>query len=408
MKAPAQAKPEVTASLTPTRTGMLQRKCSCGGVPGRDGECEECRTNREVTILQRSSLSVQGRADPATKSPLPAVATDRRCESVSPIVHEALRLPGQALDPSARAFFETRFGHDFSRVRVHADTKADEAAEKLQAQAFTVGKGIYFRRSAYAPRSERGRRLLAHELAHVVQQGQPSGQTTPHCLRVSQPTDALERQADAVRDRILQSPGVGREGRGDILSEPHDDSGASSRVRFNAQRTASLATGGHSTIPATIHRQSYPPPPGVRPEPPPQEVPEQRIVGRPARSINKDHKACLDKVEEARNLQDRLAELLCPALGARYGASPSKKPIGMPLGVGLAAVCSAVLKDANFRAYKNGVERCNDTKACLEAGASVRKKPSDCKKWGGLFGSVVHPWPDFDNEKDEYGEWPLP
>jgi hypothetical protein len=90
-----------------------------------------------------------------------------------PIVKQALRLPGEPLDAGTRAFFEPRFGHDFSRVRVHADTTAAWSAEAVNANAYTVGSEIVFGSGRYAPASGVGRMLLAHELAHVVQQGAP-------------------------------------------------------------------------------------------------------------------------------------------------------------------------------------------------------------------------------------------
>jgi len=77
---------------------------------------------------------------------------------------------GSPLPGPERAFFEPRFGHDFGRVRVHADAGAHAMAARLHAQAFTVGGNVYFAAGKYAPSMSDGRRLLAHELAHVVQQ----------------------------------------------------------------------------------------------------------------------------------------------------------------------------------------------------------------------------------------------
>jgi len=88
------------------------------------------------------------------------------------IVEETLRSPGQSLDTETRSFFEPRFGHDFSRVRVHVDSKSDMSARSVGALAYTVGSHIAFGASRYAPRTEGGRQLLAHELAHVIQQTQ--------------------------------------------------------------------------------------------------------------------------------------------------------------------------------------------------------------------------------------------
>jgi hypothetical protein len=102
-----------------------------------------------------------------------------------PIVHDVLRSPGQPLDPATRAFMEPRFGYDFSRVRVHRGAAAEESARDLNAHAFTVGHDVVFGAGPFAP--EARRRLVAHELSHVVQQG---GGGPP-------PGQAQERDAEA-------------------------------------------------------------------------------------------------------------------------------------------------------------------------------------------------------------------
>jgi len=86
------------------------------------------------------------------------------------IAYDALASPGRSLDSEARAFFEPRFGYDFSRVRIHADDRAANAAQAVQAQAYTLGNEIVFGAGRYSPATAQGKRLLAHELAHVVQQ----------------------------------------------------------------------------------------------------------------------------------------------------------------------------------------------------------------------------------------------
>ena len=85
---------------------------------------------------------------------------------------QALKGGGQPLPNSARAFFEPRFGHDFRHVRVHADSNASDVAKSLNARAFTLGKDVVFGSGGYQPQSKEGKRLLAHELTHVVQQSQ--------------------------------------------------------------------------------------------------------------------------------------------------------------------------------------------------------------------------------------------
>jgi hypothetical protein len=87
-----------------------------------------------------------------------------------PIVHEVLRSSGQPLNLATRAFMEPRFGHDFSQVRVHTDSKAAESALDLNANAYTAERNIVFGAGQFLPGTQAGRQLLAHELTHVVQQ----------------------------------------------------------------------------------------------------------------------------------------------------------------------------------------------------------------------------------------------
>lgn len=86
------------------------------------------------------------------------------------LVHGVMRSPGQQLDAATRAYFEPRFGHDFSRVRIHTDETAGRSASAIAAKAYAVGRHIVFGAGRYTPESREGRRLLAHELVHVVQQ----------------------------------------------------------------------------------------------------------------------------------------------------------------------------------------------------------------------------------------------
>jgi hypothetical protein len=82
----------------------------------------------------------------------------------------SLRSSGQPLPQFIRSFFEPRFGYDFSQVRIHTGAQAAESSQALRARAWTVGHDVVFNAGQYAPESNEGRRLLAHELSHVVQQ----------------------------------------------------------------------------------------------------------------------------------------------------------------------------------------------------------------------------------------------
>ena len=176
-------------SFTPVRTNLLQRKCACGGTTGPSGECAECRNRR----LQRHATDVGPAGAPS-------------------IVREVLRSPGQPLDANTRTFMELRFGHDFSRVRVHTDVRAAESARAVNALAYTVGRDVVFRAKQYVPESTGGKRLLAHELTHIVQQAH-----LPHLLarqaeslNVANEAHADEREANDVGARIAAGGSLAR------------------------------------------------------------------------------------------------------------------------------------------------------------------------------------------------------
>ncbi len=117
-----------------------------------------------------------------------------------PIVHDVLRSPGQPLDPGTRAFMEPRFGYDFSRVRVHADSRAAKSAEAVNAQAYTAGSNIVFGSNQGGAGNMSNQRLLAHELAHVVQQ---DGRRSGGSLQVAPANDSAEGVADRAADQVL-------------------------------------------------------------------------------------------------------------------------------------------------------------------------------------------------------------
>jgi hypothetical protein len=121
---------------------------------------------------------------------------------VPPIVHEVLRSPGQPLDPATRAFFEPRFSHDFSQVRLHTDTKAAESARAVNALAYTVGQDVVFGTGQYAPQTGEGKKLLAHELTHVMQQQNVTFSSLD--LEVSQSNSVLEKEANAFSISMLR------------------------------------------------------------------------------------------------------------------------------------------------------------------------------------------------------------
>jgi hypothetical protein len=114
---------------------------------------------------------------------------------------------GERLDPAARDYLEPQFGHDFSAIRVHTDATAAASTEAVGARAYTVGNHLAFAAGAYAPHTEQGRRLIAHELAHTLQQRAAdgaAGTTARAKLIVGEPDHPLEREADHVAERVMR------------------------------------------------------------------------------------------------------------------------------------------------------------------------------------------------------------
>jgi len=177
--------------------GALQRKCDCSGESGP--QCEECK--KKKSLLQRRAPAGAG-------------------QGLAPaVVNDVLRSPGQPLDPTTRAFMESRFGHDFGRVRVHIGAKASASALAVDALAYTVGPDVVFRQGQYRPETEEGRKILAHELTHVVQQraastsertgeGSQAKQSASLQaeLEVSAPGDRYEREAERISEAIVRTP----------------------------------------------------------------------------------------------------------------------------------------------------------------------------------------------------------
>ncbi len=171
----AQSLKANVTKFTSGHANLLKRQCACGQHTIAGEECAECRQKHEGTI-QRAAVSA---------SPVNAVP---------PIVHNVLNSPGQPLDTETRALMEPRFGHDFSKVRIHTDERAVQSAQTVNALAYTVGRDVVFGQGQYAPGTSEGKGLLAHELTHVVQQRSMS-RGGP--LTVGPAGESDEQEADA-------------------------------------------------------------------------------------------------------------------------------------------------------------------------------------------------------------------
>ncbi|TET46807.1 DUF4157 domain-containing protein [Candidatus Aerophobetes bacterium] len=114
---------------------------------------------------------------------------------------------GRPLEPDVREFMESRFGYDFGDVKIHTDSHAAETSEKLGAEAFTVGRDVYFGRGRYRPISLKGKKLIAHELVHVLQQ-RGKGMMLQSTPAMTQPGDPYETEADRIALPVVEMPGL--------------------------------------------------------------------------------------------------------------------------------------------------------------------------------------------------------
>ena len=196
------------------RSGVIQAKLSIS-QPDDVHEQEADRITEQVMrmpepALQRTCAGCDSGAAPCRACEDKAAIAERKAadhasqaqtDSVSASLVESLG-SGQSLDPEARAFFEPRFGADLGDVRVHTGASAAESAHALSAQAYTVGRDVVFSAGQYEPGSNAGRRLLAHELTHVVQQR--SASIYSRDLLISKPGDPAERDANTAPAALEQ------------------------------------------------------------------------------------------------------------------------------------------------------------------------------------------------------------
>lgn len=190
-------------------SSVLQRKCACGNHTVAGGNCRECENKEHSLKRETSGIRQPGASKLQTKLAIGAVndpleqeadrvtdqvmakrahpgisntppriqrfsgqSNDEQMEMVPPIVEQTLASSGRPLEPALRQDMEQRFGQDFSRVRIHTDDRAAYSAGTIDALAYTIGPHMVFGSGQYEPETNKGQRLLAHELTHVVQQGE--------------------------------------------------------------------------------------------------------------------------------------------------------------------------------------------------------------------------------------------
>ncbi len=161
------------------------------GPPRIQRMCAECKEEEDKAMLSRASgepvIRRQGDGledeedEVAMAKPTSGPTSVTATATASTQVATMRRAGGMPLPSTERSFFESRMGHDFGRVRLHMSGTADNASRAMHARAFTVGRDIGFRADASPVGGSVGRRLLAHELTHVVQQG--------HASQLDEPSD---------------------------------------------------------------------------------------------------------------------------------------------------------------------------------------------------------------------------
>lgn len=199
-------------------------------------------------------------AAPATRS-VQRAADSSRAQSRGPqrsmrgVVNDALSSGGEPLEPQTREHMERAYGHSFGNVRIHTGPRASASARALGANAFTVGSDIVFASGRYAPGTSAGKRLLAHELAHVIQQsrGPVGGRSIGDGVSVSEPNDRFEREAVSLASRVAS---------GEIVNpQPAGQGAPALPSRSTVQReaeTSARASGGAQSGAASAS-ESMPP-----------------------------------------------------------------------------------------------------------------------------------------------------
>jgi hypothetical protein len=201
----AQAQSQTKADPLPV-SRILQRKCACGVHTMGESQCSSCMEKDQSLQRKNSSaaessnlpmqrkLTIGASDDPMEKEAdriadqvmaMPANAAINRAPlriqrftapsagtiaEAPPSVERVLSSPGRPLEPELRQEMESRFGYDFSGVRIHAGQEAEQSAQDVRAQAYTVGDHIVFQAGKYRSGNPAERILIAHELTHVIQQ----------------------------------------------------------------------------------------------------------------------------------------------------------------------------------------------------------------------------------------------
>jgi hypothetical protein len=193
-------------------------------TPGDKYEREADRVADEVMQMASGERPVS-----LTMTPMPYQGRGDTGWDALPMMHDLLRSPGRPLDPYARRFMEARFRHDFSGVRIHDGRDAHRASKAIKARSFTIRSNIAFAHGMYHPHTVEGKKLLAHELTHTIQQRPPSVQ------------GVIQRQETSKDRAPISSVNAGERWR-QVIKETRLDSDYLNHATINATKDLLLAT----------------------------------------------------------------------------------------------------------------------------------------------------------------------
>lgn len=251
------AQPSAPSYRNANRHSLLQRRCACGTHTAAGGGCAECarkqsRLQRALAVgasndqleLEAERVADQVLARPAHSAVSSAPPRIQRHARQAPVgsdtapasVDRALASSGRPLEPELRQDMEQRFGRDFSQVRVHSGSSAAHSAREVNANAYTVGNSIVFGAGRFAPAEPEGRRLIAHELTHVVQQ-QGTGRCGPPPVSFPARRLSTESVRSLQRDLATPPPAVPAAARPALTPAQIQAAIAFNRARYNEANT---------------------------------------------------------------------------------------------------------------------------------------------------------------------------
>jgi hypothetical protein len=243
------------ALLALHRAGRLQAKSRVGS-PGDPREREADRAAEAVVAGAAARPEREARRAPDLA---PAHTPGQGEQLVAPLLEPLGR--GERLDEAVRGHMETRFGESFEDVRVHTGHHAHEANETLRARAFTVGADIVFGQGQYAPGTTEGRRLLAHELAHVVQQRRSTGAFADNRETERDAHEAAARVLDGGTPRVRERAAPGSVQRAPLTDVPADYGNGTGWGNSQGTIDWTITADGHDVVKAFRVPQSDPPRP---------------------------------------------------------------------------------------------------------------------------------------------------